>query len=133
MNSKLSFFCVLCVMLIGLLLSPGCLYQSEDVLYPPEPVQPPGFCDTTVISYKTDVIAIMNDFGCIGCHEGGNAGGGVDLSTYANVKISVDSDEFLCSMEHGSNCSNMPQGGPKLSENKLEQIRCWIEKGALDN
>ena len=109
----------------------GCYYDNEEDLYgTPEP---PALCDTLQVSFATDIVPILNNAGCIGCHNGAGASGNVNLEDYSNTLIPTQNGDLLSSIEHDGNASKMPQGGQKLLESQIQLFRCWIEQGALDN
>ena len=92
--------------------------------------------DVTAFS---DILGIFED-NCTGCHIGGSSGG-LDLSTEAGliaggnsgaavVACDPDNSLLICKIT-GSDCgSQMPLGGPALSEPDIALIRSYIEGGA---
>jgi len=89
-------------------------------------------CDTTLFTYTGAVLPTLQS-SCIGCHSGTPAAGNVDLSTYANVRAVSLSGLLLGVISHTSGYKQMPQGGNKLPDCKITQIRKWIEAGAQNN
>ncbi len=89
-------------------------------------------CDTTLFTYAGVVLPTLQS-SCIGCHSGTPAAGNVDLSTYANVRAVALSGVLLGVISHTSGYKPMPQGGNKLPDCKITQIRKWIEAGAQNN
>ena len=70
---------------------------------------------------------------CMKCHNGPGAAWGIDLSSHETVMGSNTVvpykplvSRFFTSLESGS----MPKGGSKISEESLQLIYRWIEKGA---
>lgn len=60
-----------------------------------------------------------------GCHDAGSPNG--DFTSYPGVKAKVDNNTFKSRViDQG----DMPQGGPPLSVDTLNQIKCWLSKGA---
>jgi hypothetical protein len=105
----------------------GCYYDNEEELYPSQIT-----CDTTNVTYSNTVKGIV-DFSCTSCHNPNNKSGNVDLSNHAALAASVNSGKFLSSIVHDGKASKMPQGAPKLDACKIEKIKNWINKGALNN
>jgi uncharacterized membrane protein len=70
-------------------------------------------CDTMNFAFASTIqpIVIAN---CKGCHNGTNAGGGISLTNYGEIKNSVQNGKFICSIAHSNSCSPMPKGGNKL-------------------
>lgn len=67
-----------------------------------------------------------------GCHDASTASSGVNLSNYAGVKKAFESQNLLCSVNHGKGCSPMPKGGAKLSANVLNRLACWARNGYVE-
>jgi hypothetical protein len=106
----------------------GCYNNSEEYLYPTINTD----CDTTNVTYSATISSIISET-CLSCHQGGSAGGGIDLSNYANVKAQVDKGRLLGSIQQLSGYSAMPKGAAKLSDCKINQINIWINKGTQNN
>lgn len=120
---KLNTTCLLLFILGFTFLNAACTYNKEDELY--------GIvCDTTNVRYSAEIKNIISA-NCLGCHNGTNSRGDVNLETYELVKESVDRKEFLESMIDP--VDPMPKDAPRLSSCKINQIRAWINKGAPNN
>lgn len=91
-----------------------------------------SMCDSTQFTYSGAIRNIITNK-CQGCHTGASAGGGIDLSTYLNVKARVTDGKLWGSVSYSAGYSPMPKGTPKLSDCELTQIRKWIDAGALNN
>lgn len=94
----------------------------------------------------TNVQAIFNQ-NCGSCHIGGSESG-VRLDSYENVINSVG-DQYGTEVVQPDNAdgsplidkiepnpqfgSRMPEGGPFLSSDRIDQIREWINQGAENN
>ncbi|MFN8253593.1 MAG: c-type cytochrome [Ferruginibacter sp.] len=89
-------------------------------------------CDTTVFTYNAGIAPIMNTY-CKGCHNPSSLGGGIDLSAYAGVKATAVNGKLVGSITHASGYIAMPQGGNKLSDCRITQIKKWITAGSLNN
>jgi uncharacterized membrane protein len=87
--------------------------------------------DTVNITYSLSVKPIIANK-CIGCHSGASLQGGIDLSSYAAVKVQVDNGKLWGAVSHGAGYSPMPVGG-SLSTCELVQIQKWINQGAPNN
>lgn len=81
-------------------------------------------------SYTNSIKAIM-DGSCAlsGCHSADNPSENVDLSDYAGTKKAFESQDALCTIHHGSGCTPMPDGSPKLSDAVINKIDCWAKNG----
>lgn len=89
-------------------------------------------CDSSRFSY-TAIIQPLLSSKCQGCHSGAAASGGIDLSSYAAVKINVNNGKLWGAVNHNPGYSPMPKNGNKLSGCELTLLRKWIEAGALNN
>jgi mono/diheme cytochrome c family protein len=109
------------------LLFVGCRYQSEEALYPN------NNCNTTDVSYSTTIAGIVNANGCLSCHGPVSPVGGFSLDNYAGVKAKVLDGRLFGAVNHSSGFSAMPQGGVRISQCEINQIKSWIDHGAPNN
>ncbi|ULQ51288.1 c-type cytochrome domain-containing protein [Flavihumibacter fluvii] len=79
------------------------------------------------------VIKPMMSNKCQGCHNPNSLGGGIDLSTYDGIKSAALSGTLYGSISWANGYSKMPQGGSKLSDCEIQQVKSWIDAGALNN
>jgi len=88
-------------------------------------------CTNLTPTYTNTVKAIF-DASCAfsGCHGGGSAEEGVDLSSYSSARSASLNGKVLASMEHKSGVKAMPQGGAKLPAEQIAAVACWIKNGA---
>lgn len=92
-----------------------------------------GNCDSSLFTYAAAIKPIITNK-CQGCHSGSApGGGGIDLTSYINVKFKVDDGKLWGSVNHMPGYSAMPKGGQKLTDCELGQIKKWIDAGALNN
>jgi len=89
-------------------------------------------CDTTQFTYSATIKSIIAN-NCQGCHSGISAQGGIDLSTYAGVKMKIDDGRLWGAINHSPGFSAMPKNGNQLAACELTQIRKWIEAGSPNN
>ena len=112
----------------------SCYYDTEEELYPDSGTV---VCDTTSVSYTTDIVPIMNSkCSYSGCHAGANAAAGIPLETYAGVKEYIDADKarFISSIIWDGNASNMPKGASsKMIDCNINTIKAWINSGYPNN
>lgn len=88
-------------------------------------------CDTASFTYSGVVKVVMQNK-CNGCHSGTGASAGIDLTTYAGVKIIADNGKLMGSIKQLTGYSAMPVGG-KLSDCEITQIQKWVNAGKLNN
>jgi hypothetical protein len=91
-----------------------------------------SMCDSNVYTYSGAIKTIIGNK-CQGCHSGGAALDGIDLSTYNGVKLKVADGKLWGSINHFSGFSAMPKNGAKLSDCEIAQFRKWIEAGSQNN
>ncbi|MBK9337523.1 MAG: hypothetical protein IPM98_13515 [Lewinellaceae bacterium] len=86
--------------------------------------------DANTNTYALAIKSIMDNSCALGgCHDAGTKSEGVDLSTYAGTKTAFETQDLLCSVNHGSDCEPMPKGGTKLSADVLSRLACWAKNG----
>ena len=87
-----------------------------------------GQCDTTKVTYTAFIQPLMAGK-CQGCHGLSNPGGGIKLTTYAEVKASAQTGLFYGSIAYATGVSPMPQGGTRLSNCQTSKVKAWINAG----
>ena len=107
-------------------LSTSCTYYNEKELYPDE------VCDTTNISYATDIQPIFQE-NCYKCHYGEAPYSNLDLSNFTNIQRVVDNGNLLRNIKHEPDGIPMPKGGAKLSDCKILKIEQWVNLGIPNN
>lgn len=92
-----------------------------------------GSCDTTVVTYSGTIKPLLDVY-CTNCHGvDPSNGGGIDLTTWDNVKSFVDGGSFLGDVRQESGYNPMPKGGAKLSDCNISKIEAWINRGAKND
>jgi len=89
-----------------------------------------GGCDTVSVGFSAFIQPLMQSR-CVGCHSGSVPQGGIDLSTYANVKTQALNGKLYTSVSRSSN--SMPKGGAKLDACTQQKIKSWVDDGAPNN
>lgn len=102
----------------------SCYYDVEEELYPG------GGCETANMSYTNDIIPILTNNGCLGCH--GDLAT-LDLTGYQDLKIYADNGALLGSIRHENGYRPMPDNMPKIDQCDIDKIAAWIEQGTLEN
>lgn len=128
----------------SLLAAAGCLIVCLSLaLYPAGSGEesgsdrPPG-----EISFRRDVLPILEEYGCTGCHGGD---GGLTVTTAGSLRSGGDNGPAVVPGNPGSSLLlhklsetprsgvRMPPDGPYPPAGDLNAIRSWIEAGAKDN
>ena len=106
----------------------SCYYDRESDLYPQ------AKCDVDSVKWSTTIRPIIN-LSCayVGCHGGGTASGGIDLTAYAGVFGIAQNGSLVGSIEHQSNYTAMPNNNSKLPDCQITQIRAWVAAGSQQN
>lgn len=89
-----------------------------------------GACETSDVRYGAFVQPLIQSR-CQGCHSGNTPQGGVNLSTYANIKTMAANGKLYGAITRTSNW--MPKGGAKLDDCTVAKMKAWIDAGALEN
>lgn len=89
-------------------------------------------CDTTKISYKTDIQPFLTT-SCVSCHGSGLSYGGYRFDSYSGTKNAVGTGRLLGALNWQSGYTSMPQGQSKLAQCDIHKIEAWINKGTPNN
>jgi hypothetical protein len=117
--------CLLFVVLIVFIIS-SCYYDKEELLYGTS-------CDTSNVTYSSTITGIINNYGCLGCHVGGNPSGGINLETHASIKVYADDGRLYGAISHAPGFFPMPDGAAKMNSCDINKVKAWIDAGAPDN
>jgi hypothetical protein len=93
---------------------------------------PTPTCNTANVTYALTVAPLLQK-SCTSCHNSNFASGGVNLSTYATVRTVALNGRLVGSINHDAGFRAMPQGGSKLPDCDISQVRKWVTDGALNN
>ncbi len=95
-------------------------------------------------TYEKDIQPIFNEY-CVGCHSAAGAANGLRLDTYAGVMKGTQYGRVVIPGEPGGSTLlqnlylkvdpqvHMPHGDLRLTKNRIENIRLWIQAGAPNN
>ena len=88
-------------------------------------------CNGSAPTYTSDIKAIL-DASCAksGCHDPITKQNGYDFSTYATAKPISQMEVFLGAVQHKDGYTPMPDDGPKLSNDKIMLLTCWVQNGS---
>lgn len=89
-------------------------------------------CDTVNVTYSATVAPVLKTY-CVGCHSAASPSAGIDLSTYAVVKVQAANGRLVGSITHAVGYKPMPSATSKLGSCEINQIQAWITKGMLNN
>jgi hypothetical protein len=115
---------ILGLVLTGITFS-GCYYDTEEELYSSVS------CDTASVTYSGTVKPMIEQQ-CLSCHSGAQPSGGIDLSTYAAVKVQADNGQLYGAIAHLEGFQPMPQGS-KLSNCDISKVKIWVDASAPQN
>ncbi|MCB0524416.1 MAG: hypothetical protein R3A50_14275 [Saprospiraceae bacterium] len=101
----------------------SCYYDNEQDLYGT------GNCDTSLVSYNTDIKPII-DANCISCHAPGGEEENSPLLTYDDLKKYTGNNDMVDRVNGTS--SLMPPSG-KMNSCNVSLITAWVNQGALNN
>jgi len=88
-------------------------------------------CTGLTPTYNADIKPIL-DASCAisGCHDAITQQNGYDFSNYESAKAGSQGGRFLGAIQHKSDFVAMPYNLPKLSDDKIQQLTCWVETGS---
>lgn len=89
--------------------------------------------DCTGISptYSIDIKPILNASCALsGCHDAFSPNAGFDFSTYNSASSGSQSGRFLGAIQQKRGFLAMPNGLPKLGDDKIKLLTCWVENGS---
>jgi hypothetical protein len=89
-------------------------------------------CDTTNVSYSTQIVAILQA-NCYVCHTTANSFSGIDLTTYADLKLQADNGDLVNAVEHTGSVIPMPYELPMLPSCEVSTIAAWVHQGGPNN
>ncbi len=89
-------------------------------------------CDTGQVTFSKSIMPVLTK-NCVGCHNDNLASGSVKLNSHADVKVVAQNGRLLGSISHAAGFKPMPQGGNKLPNCTINQIKTWISAGAPNN
>ena len=98
----------------------------------PEPVNP-LLLDSTPVSYATDVIEVLNNGNCLGCHSNNVRQGDLSLEGYENFKAAASTETLLKAIKHQEGAVPMPLDRPRLNGERIIIIEKWILQGSKEN
>jgi len=88
-------------------------------------------CTGLTPTYTSDIKTIL-DASCAksGCHDATSMANNINLSTYTSARNVSQGNRFLGAVQHKSGFMPMPQDGPKLSQDKIDLLTCWVQNGS---
>ena len=90
-------------------------------------------CDTLDVSYGQSIKPILQTAGCIGCHNGPNAGGGVQLGNHASVVQAAENGSLIGTVTGVGGFAFMPPSGDTIPECDILLLTAWINQGLPNN
>jgi hypothetical protein len=88
--------------------------------------QPAG-CDSSNVTYTHSIAPICQSW-CTGCHGTSNPSNGLSLTTYEQVKASVNSGRLMGAILQEPNYKPMPKGS-SLSSCEISLFKIWVRLG----
>lgn len=88
-------------------------------------------CGDLKANYAADIKIILDTKcgGATGCHSAQKHAHGVDLSSYESSKSAASHKSFLGSIRHEAGFHPMPDKKPKLDDETIAKIVCWVSSG----
>ena len=98
--------------------------NEQDLFPPPPPLEKVTFAGRIQPLIKTR----CTDKGCHATPQG--TGGFLLLNTYAEIKVQADNGKLR---EEVIISKRMPKNGPSLPPNDIDDLKTWLDEGALNN
>ena len=111
---------------VSLILS-SCYYDNKEEVY----YYYQFTCDTTAISYATDIEPIINTQ-CLSCHSGAAPDGNVSLENYNAVKSAAELGSLYGTITATNGYNIMPTSGA-MPQCNIDKIYAWINAGMPNN
>ncbi len=90
--------------------------------------EPKADCGTAAYTYVANIKPILNE-SCNGCHGPAKKRGGLDFTIDEVLYSEARSGKLVCAVKQNKGCVAMPQYNPKLSDDKIKMIECWVNSG----
>ncbi|MCX6244404.1 MAG: hypothetical protein NTU98_06825 [Bacteroidetes bacterium] len=87
----------------------------------------PAGCDSSNVTYTATIGPIVNSW-CTGCHGTSNPSNGLDLTTYDQVKASVNGGRLMGAIQQDYGYYPMPKGS-HLSSCEISLFQIWVRLG----
>jgi hypothetical protein len=84
-------------------------------------------CDSSVVTYTTPISLIVESW-CTGCHGGTDPANGLSLTTFDQVKASVNSGRLMGAIHQETGYFPMPKGS-RLSACEIALFDKWVSLG----
>lgn len=91
-----------------------------------------GNCMATNVSFANTVLPTLRT-NCTGCHSGSSPSAGIDLNSYATVKVQAANGKLVGSISHAAGYIAMPSATVSISACEISQIKAWVTEGTLNN
>jgi hypothetical protein len=91
-----------------------------------------GNCVATNVSFANTVLPTLRT-NCTGCHSGTTPSAGIDLNSYATVKVQAANGKLVGSISHAAGYIAMPSATVSISSCEISQIKAWVTEGTLNN
>ncbi len=85
-------------------------------------------CSGSAYTYAANIKPILNE-SCNGCHGPVKKRGGLDFTIDEVLYSEARSGKLVCAINQNKGCEAMPQYNPKLSDDKIKMIECWVNSG----
>lgn len=89
-------------------------------------------CNPDNFTFNADIWPLIN-INCKNCHSGSKPAGDISLEDYNAIKTAVDNGRLYGSVARLTGFQAMPKDLPKLTDCNINQIKNWIDNGALQN
>ncbi len=85
-------------------------------------------CGSAAYSYAADIKPIFNQ-NCNGCHGPVKLRGALDFTIDEVLYAQAKSGKLVCAIRQEKGCAAMPAYNPKLPDETIKKIECWVNSG----
>jgi len=91
-------------------------------------------CNAAPHTFAADVHPIFTTNCALSdCHSSSMDESGFTMNTYEEIVAATEIDEFFKAIKHEPGATPMPDGAPKLPQEEIDAIECWVLAGTPDN
>lgn len=117
-------------MYIGISLFSFLLYYGCGTSKKTEVVSAPINCTSNELSFKNDILPILEpNCASSGCHNDKSRKHNISVLNIEDVKNAATKGELLGTIKHEKGYPKMPMFKPKLKNEDIQKIECWVKNG----
>ncbi|MFN4234791.1 MAG: hypothetical protein ACK4IK_08300 [Bacteroidia bacterium] len=122
------------IMYVGISLLSFSIFYACGTSKKTEVVSAPIDCSSVnELSYKNDILPILEpNCASSGCHNDKSRKHNISVLNIEDVKNAATKGELLGTIKHEKGYPKMPMFKPKLKNEDIQKIECWVKNGMKD-